>query len=579
MVLFSTGFILANEPIQYKREIVLKPSSKPVFIRTQNDNNLFNQFTRELDTLYYDDGNVSTGYHGWRALFWAVRFTPVHPCTVKAGIFQIWDILNVSPLCTLFVWDDNGGHPGSVVDGPIIVKASSVPSWNRGDFTGGYTDADDFWFGYWLPYADDTLWCATDSSTDYGDRRAVGFRIGSGWVWNVYPSFEGDLMIRAIVSYGAPDIDVTPDTLIFKLILPDAREGIIEPSTGRDEDTVKIDDGILSGWGTNGELSLKEGVKLTPAGPCTLFAVLYYPGDPNNQNPSLHWSVWDDDGPNRFPGTQVANGTITNPVYGNWYRVNLPTPVYFIGGSFYAGWEDLTSPSIYMGLDSSLDGYNYWYNGTTWLLDNFFPGDFMIRGIVHYWQPSDTDTVKIMTINNVGIDSLFVDSIIPGDSWIISIVPNTLRIPAKSTDYVTVTVTRNGLSSGIHYSSLSIYSNDPEENPYIEPVKFILQYGGAVEEEPSMKQYNYHVNFFPNPMSTRGTMVYTIPTKTDVRISIYDIAGRLIRRLVDRKVNAGTHTVLWDRKNKNGIKVPQGIYFYNFVTQIFKKTGKITVIR
>ena len=74
-------------------------------------------------------------------------------------------------------------------------------------------------------------------------------------------------------------------------------------------------------------------------------------------------------------------------------------------------------------------------------------------------------------------------------------------------------------------------------------------------------------------------MVYTIPTKTDVRISIYDIAGRLIRRLVDRKVNAGTHTVLWDRKNKNGIKVPQGIYFYNFVTQIFKKTGKITVIR
>lgn len=50
-----------------------------------------------------------------------------------------------------------------------------------------------------------------------------------------------------------------------------------------------------------------------------------------------------------------------------------------------------------------------------------------------------------------------------------------------------------------------------------------------------VSEFPYGVKIFPNPMSTNGTILYSVPSKTNVKINIYDIAGRL----VNGEVNAG----------------------------------------
>jgi flagellar hook assembly protein FlgD len=47
-----------------------------------------------------------------------------------------------------------------------------------------------------------------------------------------------------------------------------------------------------------------------------------------------------------------------------------------------------------------------------------------------------------------------------------------------------------------------------------------------------------------------------------VTLSIYDVAGRLIRVLVDEVIEAGRHERLWNGKDAHGNPVSSGVYFY-----------------
>ena len=203
-------------------EVLLEPSSKPVIVRTLNGD-LSNPFGRVLDTLYYDDGTGVWGYQGTsNALWYAVRFTPPQPCTVKAELFKIWRISGANQICTLFVWNDAAGTPTLPMDGPVVVTAQAHPTWSRGDFTGNYTDSDDFWLGIWLPWwsPGDSSRILADNPCNYPTRQAIGLRTGpTSWNWTVSPGLKGDLMIRAIVALAgqAPDIECSPNPLVVDL--------------------------------------------------------------------------------------------------------------------------------------------------------------------------------------------------------------------------------------------------------------------------------------------------------------------------------------------------------------------------
>jgi hypothetical protein len=72
---------------------------------------------------------------------------------------------------------------------------------------------------------------------------------------------------------------------------------------------------------------------------------------------------------------------------------------------------------------------------------------------------------------------------------------------------------------------------------------------------------------YPNPFNPTTTIEYSLARKGKVTIAVYDIAGRLVKRLlVDELVEAGDHRVVWDGKNENGVKVASGVYFCSMKT-------------
>jgi hypothetical protein len=62
-------------------------------------------------------------------------------------------------------------------------------------------------------------------------------------------------------------------------------------------------------------------------------------------------------------------------------------------------------------------------------------------------------------------------------------------------------------------------------------------------------------------------------------LTVYDIRGRVIRRLVDRPLSPGEHSVEWDGLDRDGRPVSSGCYLYALDVGGQRFTGKAVVIR
>lgn len=66
----------------------------------------------------------------------------------------------------------------------------------------------------------------------------------------------------------------------------------------------------------------------------------------------------------------------------------------------------------------------------------------------------------------------------------------------------------------------------------------------------------------PNPFRASTVIAWSSPAAATTRLTVYDVAGRAVRRLVDARTAAGRHEVQWDGTGDDGRAVSNGVYFY-----------------
>jgi len=88
---------------------------------------------------------------------------------------------------------------------------------------------------------------------------------------------------------------------------------------------------------------------------------------------------------------------------------------------------------------------------------------------------------------------------------------------------------------------------------------------------------------YPNPFNPETVIRFDLPASDKafvrVQLAIYDVAGRLVRLLVDQDKPAGSYEVRWDGRDQAGKVVPSSAYFYRLVAGDFTATRKMAVIR
>jgi len=83
----------------------------------------------------------------------------------------------------------------------------------------------------------------------------------------------------------------------------------------------------------------------------------------------------------------------------------------------------------------------------------------------------------------------------------------------------------------------------------------------------------------PNPFNPVTTVSYGSPTESDVRLAVYNVAGRLVRTLVNGDVGPGYHTVVWDGRDENGVEVGSGVYFVRMQATGFEAATKMVLLK
>jgi len=142
-------------------------------------------------------------------------------------------------------------------------------------------------------------------------------------------------------------------------------------------------------------------------------------------------------------------------------------------------------------------------------------------------------------------------------------------------DSKTILINQN-VSAGTHF--LKLYAS------YTPTVYKVLVYvenaesGSGISEKKLPEKFSLQQNY-PNPFNPRTAIPVILNKKEKIRLDIFNINGKRIRRLVDGEYGQGKHTFVWEGKDAAGRPVASGIYIYRLKTDAQVLTKKMTLLK
>lgn len=79
---------------------------------------------------------------------------------------------------------------------------------------------------------------------------------------------------------------------------------------------------------------------------------------------------------------------------------------------------------------------------------------------------------------------------------------------------------------------------------------------------------------FPNPFNLSTTIRFSIPTRSKVTITVYNLLGKEVAILLNRQVEKGIHNIYWKADN-----IPSGLYFITMSSSEFRQIRKALLLK
>ncbi|MEP0829472.1 MAG: S8 family serine peptidase [bacterium] len=84
---------------------------------------------------------------------------------------------------------------------------------------------------------------------------------------------------------------------------------------------------------------------------------------------------------------------------------------------------------------------------------------------------------------------------------------------------------------------------------------------------------------YPNPFNPGTVISFALKSREKITLSVYNILGAKVARLVEDELAAGNYTVYWDGTDDRGKPVASGVYFYQLRTPQGSQTRKMVMVK
>jgi hypothetical protein len=208
------------------------------------------------------------------------------------------------------------------------------------------------------------------------------------------------------------------------------------------------------------------------------------------------------------------------------------------------------------------------------------------------------DTISVGVVSDVGAAPYGgrvrvkwnIDERSPGDAsftlqfgWMTSLEDVAFRLNRQSharifnltdtTEAGTGNYTRQFATQPFTVSRAGITTLGPFAVGEFTPITGVSERNIEVPAEFSLSQ-NY-----PNPFNPSTIIRYSLPKPVKVNVTIYNLLGMKVRKLVDSFQKAGEHSAVWDAKDDQGNSAASGIYFYRLETGKINLQKKMLLLR
>jgi hypothetical protein len=535
-------------------------------------------FLQSEDTIKYDGPNTNgVGVSGGGTIWGAVRFTPVTStpavlCTLKSAIFYQrqpvmtsgWVIIHEAGTPT---------SPGAKIDSAPYTNTPGT--WVRVNFPTPRVCSvgTDFWLDVKLTHASGQYPLGVDAGPSVTPERSFVSTDGTSWQslpsqglnynWNIraivkFPLFGNDVGVDAVIAPGASYIVNTSMTPIARM----KNYGVITQTNFPVVCSIVGAGGVVRYTDTNTVASLAPGDTIrvnftawTPlsSGLCSVIMRTNLVGDQNPTNdraarttdigliyesftdttfPPSGWTVYNFDG-----GTQLWKRNTTDP--------NSPP------ACAVCRWESSTlinndwliTPRLGpLGPDDSLFFYFRAYSDANW----------------------ETLLVRVSTDPDVGDTTHYtIIDLIATNSPVYTQKALSLSAFAGNQVYI-----------AFHYTCLfkwRIYLDDISVRSYVT---------GIAENNPNPRFVTTLNAPKPNPVTNGSVKIsFTLSEPTRIALKVYDASGRLVKALINTKLESGIYNYTWNGKDEANRNVACGIYFYTLETPKQNYTKKMIFTR
>jgi hypothetical protein len=189
---------------------------------------------------------------------------------------------------------------------------------------------------------------------------------------------------------------------------------------------------------------------------------------------------------------------------------------------------------------------------------------FVFEGYVRAYTQSPADQSRIIlefldTLKTTKIDSIDSGNYSNTTEWIQITDTSVAPLGTRYIRIRLISTRRAGTNNDGYYDGLSLVAAN------ITGMKEVKQ---NLPESPILFQ-NY-----PNPFNPITIIRFNLPQSGEVQLIVYDILGRKVSTLLNKRMPAGIYEVAWNAANYTS-----GLYFYQLTTSKFKKVRKMLLVK